>query len=249
MTQLQRIALVNASGGAIADGELARVTPDFQVHIDEHLLPAWIAHGAIPTTLEFMSFDDFKKYTTTEFMPIFFNRHSTDPDALGFHTEEGQRIYGRVFVGDCIRYNISYTVDGTHEIDELICDPHANRGYKMPDGRIAALEVSDAVEADQCGYRCGPGQTLVSDFVYPAYFSAEQGAKYDHRELLKHYCDGTQASLYDGGYMSISTAGEWGQITKDDRAMLRSARSMRTGWRRRMRASVGVPTNLLNAAA
>jgi hypothetical protein len=145
--------------------------------------------------------------------PIFLNRHSQEAGDLGWHTREGVRVYGRVFVGDCLRFGIEVSADISHEMVETQLDPTAERTYRMDDGTLAALEAADAVEADASGYR--DGGVLLSNWVTPDYFSNRQGlaSSYDRCGMLRAPCP----ALLPGGYMDIYAGGKWStrQLDRD----------------------------------
>lgn len=235
--------IINASD-ILTDDVVAAKIPAFQKQYDEHFLPPWADHGAIELVLNFMGFKDFIANGPAKIgdaMSFYLNRHSVDPGDLGWHTQEGKKIYGRVFVGDCMRYGIDWGTDLTHELLETGADPEATRSYQMPDGRYAALEVCDAVEADAQAYIVDG--VLVSNFVLPTYFSKLVGAKYDYGGHLTEPCP----SLTPGGYMSILQNNKWQQVSKERTDGLLGRRAMRpAGWRRTTRNRVGPPIMLFD---
>src|ERR1051326_1342128 len=102
------IVIINASN-VLTDDQVRAVLPAMQKQIDRDFLPIW-GKEAVAARLEFLPWSR-RAETPAGAWPIYLNRHSSDPGALGWHTDEGQKIFGRVFVGDCIRYGISWTVD------------------------------------------------------------------------------------------------------------------------------------------
>lgn len=141
--------------------------------------------------------------------PIFLNKHSKDAGDAGWHTKEGSRVYGRVFVGDCLLAGIQVSSDLSHEVVETQLDPTADKTYKMGDGRLAALESADAVEADASGYY--EDGVLLSNYVLPDYFSDREDGKYDRQGYLKEPCP----ALLPGGYMDISRGSAWETVQMD----------------------------------
>ncbi len=207
----QLMPIVNASG-ILTEREVRAAIPALQVQIDRDFLPAW-RDQATPVELSFLPIEEIPNIPADAW-PIFLNRHSQDPGALGWHTDEA-KIYGRVFVGDCKAFGISWTVDLSHEILETLVDPTAQKVWRMPDGRFAALEVCDAVEADALGYAVSDGQggtIMCSDFVLPAYFGADTSRPFDHQRMLAAGCP----ELTPGGYMSVCDAnGQWTLLQAD----------------------------------
>ena len=91
--------------------------------------------------------------------------------ALGYHelTSHGTPL-GKVFAGLDIQCGGSWTVTLSHELLEMLADPWINWCAQGSDGKVYALEVCDAVEADELGYQIDG--VLVSDFITPAWFRA-----------------------------------------------------------------------------
>ena len=72
--------------------------------------------------------------------------------ALGYHelTSRGTPL-GKVFAGLDLQSGGSWTVTLSHELLEVLADPWINWCARGSDGKIYALEVCDAVEADRLG--------------------------------------------------------------------------------------------------
>src|SRR5260221_5942982 len=164
----QKIAMVNASN-AVGNAEFPPVLVAIQNQIDRDFLPEW-GNLAIPARLKFYSWAQFSN-VPPEAWPIFINRHSIDPGALAWHTDDNRQIYGRVFAGDCRLYNLLLSVTLSHEILEMMVNPDASKAYKMADGRMIAYEVCDPVQADELSYEKDGSGVKVSNFVLPSYFS------------------------------------------------------------------------------
>jgi hypothetical protein len=128
------IVIVNASP-VLSDAEAAAIVPALQVWDDTMLAPAW---GFDKCTYTFMPRHQLPAPGDTRW-PVFLNRHSLDATALGWHDDQSTQIFGRVFVGDCIQYGISWTVDCSHEVAEMRGDPTNNKTWTMPDGRLAMM--------------------------------------------------------------------------------------------------------------
>jgi hypothetical protein len=202
------IVLVQASR-ILTDAQVVSVLPSLQKWDDDYLRPAWSLDAA---RYGFATMADFQAGKTTGAWPIFINNHSRDPGALGFHsqTPDGQP-FGRVFVGDCLRYGISWTVDLSHEAGEMREDPTIDNFFTMADGRIVMREVGDAVEADENGIMVDG--LLMTDFVMPNYFSTQMppgsGVQFDYQRKLHGPCP----ALTPGGYMGVFEGGQWTQVT------------------------------------
>jgi hypothetical protein len=153
---------------------------------------------------------------------------SDQADALGYHDVSANGTpLGKVFAKSCLDDHVSWSVDLSHELLEMLADPDINLCAEGADGRIRALEVCDAVEDDSLGYEING--VLVSDFVMPAWFSTAQGpGPFDFGKKLQQPFE-----LGRGGYISIMQAGNWTQINADERAARK--RPMQRGSRRERR--------------
>lgn len=228
---MQNVIIVNAST-LLNDDQVRPAIPALQTQVDRDFLPAWKGR-ATQVELSFAAAKDIRRLPSDAWA-IYLNRHSNDPGALGWHDDESGRIFSRVFVGDCIRDHLDWRVTLSHELLEMILDPDIKRVWQMPDGRLAALEACDAVEADELAYQ--PAYDIagfkVSDFVLPAYFSTGSGP-YDFRNALTAPCP----ALTPGGYMSIAdSSGNWTQIQADRADGQPGARARNRGHRRLARA-------------
>jgi len=134
-----------------------------------------------------------------------------DPDqagALGYHEMSSRGTpLGKVFAGLDMRLGTSWTVTLSHELLEMLADPWINWCAQSREGKIYALEVCDAVEADESGYEIDG--VLLSDFVTPAWFEPTEANRMDFKQRVSHTLE-----LARGGYMSILDAAKgWTQVT------------------------------------
>ncbi len=232
---MRELIVVNACT-ILRDREVKAKIGPLRHQIQEHFIPVWRDH-LVETDIKvrFAPMSEIPDLAGDTW-PIFLNRHSDDEGALGWHDDDPSqniRTYSRVFVGDCIRYGLDWGITLSHEALELILDPDIQRVWKMPKGRLAALEACDAVESDKFGYRVGKHK--MSDFVLPAYFSADKAGPFDWRKKLKGPCP----MLTEGGYMSITDAhGNWTEIYADRRDGMLGRRALMHGFRRQMRARI-----------
>jgi hypothetical protein len=116
---------------------------------------------------------------------------------------------GKVFAGLDIQSGSSWTVTLSHELLEMLGDPWINWCAEASDGKIYALEVCDAVEADELGYQING--VLVSDFITPSWFEPTKADRVDFKRRLSKSLD-----LARGGYVSVlDLASGWTQITAE----------------------------------
>lgn len=230
---MPRIVIVNASH-VLTDAEVQAVVAPLQKADDTLLRPAW---NLDPATYEFMPWQAFPwpeyRSAPEEMWPLFVNNHSTDPGALGWHTDQAQldRVFGRVFAGDCVRYGISWTVDLSHEAFEMRVDPRTDRVQVLPDGRTALMESCDPVEDDL--QAIDVDGVKITNFVLPSYFN--QGPRpWDYGQRLTGPCP----TLTAGGYQELLVNGQWTQVTAmhlGGPASYRSQRFHRSERARRLR--------------
>jgi hypothetical protein len=92
-------------------------------------------------------------------------------------------------------------VDGYVEprLLEMLADPWINWCAQGSDGKIYALEVCDAVEAERLEYEIDG--VLVSDFITPSGFEPPQAARIDFKQRI-----GKSLELAAGGYISVLNA-------------------------------------------
>jgi hypothetical protein len=155
--------------------------------------------------------------------------------ALGYHelTSRGTPL-GKVFAELDLQSGGSWTVTLSHELLEMLADPWINWCAQGSDGKMYALEVCDAVEADKLGYVIDG--VLVSDFVTPSWFEPTQADRVDFKRRITKPLE-----LASEGYISVLDAdGRWTQIAAQAEAAgvipsgsRRQRRNMdKTGWRK-----------------
>ena len=233
---LAEIVIVNKST-VLTDAEITAVLPAIQAQVDEDFMPIWHARAKL-------SFVGAGHHVARDDWPLYIMDHTNQPGALGYHQDSHGRVSGRVFAADDKTYGVSWTVDLTHELLEMLADPTTNTIIEMPDGRSCLQEVCDAVEDDAVAYT--KNGVLVSNFVLPSYFYKGEGHKYDFRGKLH----GPAPALTPGGYLGIydPATGQWTQVTAhlaDGRTSPRSRRHGRTEWH----ASESAHKPFLQAAA
>src|SRR5215470_4975351 len=166
-----KVAVINAST-VLTDAQVQAVVPALQTQVHSHFAPAW----GIDADLTFVP-KTTKPASGAWWLVILDN--SDQAGALGYHdvTTEGLPL-GKVFAGTDLQYGVQWTITASHELLEMLADPDIDLTvFVQPDnksGRIYAYEVCDACEADNYGYAIDG--TMVSDFVYPAWFESFRAA-------------------------------------------------------------------------
>ena len=205
------IAVMNAST-VLTDAQVQAIIPALQIQVNRDFAPAWgqdanlafFAQGAAPSGSWWLSAFD----------------NSDQAGALGYHdlTTEGLPL-GKFFAGTDIQGGTQWTVTASHELLEMLADPDVNLcGYSQDSNNntiFYAYEVCDACEGDQFGYSINA--TLVSDFVYPAWFESfhQPGStQFDYQNKVQK-----PFQLLAGGYISTldpTSNNGWTQSVSQD---------------------------------
>jgi hypothetical protein len=170
---------------------------------------------ALPAArLDFISLSAWQVAPNAFPAPVFLNRHSTDPLALGFHATMNGKPYGRSFAGDDLLDRISPWVTLSHEVGEIIINGMIDKFFTDRLGNRYPMEDMDAVEDDI--------QAIVIDNIpfsnqcLPSYWDDRTahapGTKFDYQGRLSGPCP----ALTPGGYLGVLRHGaaSWTQITE-----------------------------------
>jgi hypothetical protein len=211
-----QVAVVNAST-VLSDNDVQTALPALQTQVHRDFAPAWgidadltfVPKGAqpLPTAWQLVILDN-----------------SDQAGALGYHDVTAQGLpLGKVFAGTDRQYGLQWTVTASHELLEMLADPEINLTvFVQPTasrGTLYAYEVCDACEADEFGYRIN--NTLVSDFVYPAWFETFRQPGSTQFDYGKHIQK--PLALLPGGYIGVFdvTRGTgWHQLTAEEGPVL-----------------------------
>lgn len=203
-----KISIINEST-AVNDNEVSAATADLQTQVSRDFAAAW----GIDADLTFVP-SGSQPADGTWWLSILDN--ADQAGALGYHdtTNEGLPL-GKVFAATDKEFGAHWTVTASHELLEMLRDPDINLTALVQENdttvKLYAYEVADACEADTYGYTIG--NTLVSDFVYPAWFESfsPAGTKLDQQgQIHKPF------EILPGGYISvldITSSTGWQQVT------------------------------------
>ena len=209
-----KIAVLNAST-VLKDAEIRKAVPALQSQVHRDFAPAW----GVDAGLTFLP-KGSNPPADAWWLGILDN--SDQAGALGYHdlTDQGLPL-GKVFAGTDMQDGLEWTVTASHELLEMLVDPDINLAayVEQPNGgmRLYAYEVCDPCEADEIGYQLDG--TLVSDFVYPAWFESFRkpgSTQFDRQNRITE-----PFQLLSSGYISIfdcPSGNGWTQITGDRKA-------------------------------
>ena len=225
-----RVAVINAST-VLTDDQVQAAVPALQTQVHRDFAPVW----GIDADLSFVASG---AQPDPGLWWVIILDNSDQAGALGYHdvTDQGLPL-GKVFAGTDLQYGNQWTITTSHELLEMLADPEINLTvFVQPSeraGTLYAYEVCDACEADGLGYDIGG--TLVSDFVYPAWFESSRqpgSTQFDYANRIQ-----APLQLLPGGYIGafdVTTGTGWHQITAQGAALTYSMRP-RVGSRRERR--------------
>ena len=221
------IAITNAST-CLTDAQVKAVLPALQKQVSNDFKAYWEQD----CTLAFLPKD---QPLAQGWWQIAVADTPDQAGALGYHelTSTGTPL-GKVFAKLDLTIGSSWTVTLSHELLEMLADPWINWCAIGNDNTIYALEVCDAVEADELGYKID--EVLVSDFVTPAWFEPTQADRLDFNQHLTKELElarGGYISIYDpsSGWTQVDAHGEAGpRITPGSRRQRRKL--IRPAWRK-----------------
>jgi hypothetical protein len=218
------IAITNAST-CLTDAQVEAVLPALQKQVSDDFKAYW----DLDCTLAFLA---NSQSLTHGFWQIVIIDNPDQAGALGYHemTSAGTPL-GKVFAKLDLDSGSSWTATLSHELLEMLADPWINWCAVGNDSRIYALEVCDAVEDDNLGYRIDG--VLVSDFITPAWFEPTDSDRIDFKQHLSK-----QLELARGGYIStLDPSTGWTQMTAKGEGGPRMAPGSRRQRRKLIRAA------------
>jgi hypothetical protein len=230
-----RVAVINSST-VLSDAQIQAAIAALQTQVHRDFAPAW----GIDADLTFVPKGGTPAAGAWWLTVL---DDSDQAGALGYHetTNEGLPL-GKVFAKTAAQDGVAWTATASHELLEMLADPEINLTvFVQPTsntGTLYAYEVCDACEADQYGYSIGA--TLVSDFVYPAWFESSRAAGSTQFDFGKHLQQ-PLPQLLPGGYIGAFDVGSgsgWHQVTAMRTENLKGARRVQApkGSRRDRRA-------------
>lgn len=194
------IAITNAST-CLSNAQIEAALPALQKQVSNDFKAYW----ELDCTLEFVPQG---QQLTLGWWQIAILDNPDQAGALGYHemSSTGTPL-GKVFAKLDIESGASWTATLSHELLEMLADPWINWCAVGSDSKIYALEVCDAVEADELAYEIDG--VLVSDFVTPAWFEPTLADYVDFKQRISK-----QLELARGGYISVyDPASGWTQMT------------------------------------
>jgi hypothetical protein len=154
------IAITNVST-CLSDGQVEAAIPALQRQVSLDFKAYW----EVDCELTFLPSEE---PLTEGWWQISVTDNPDQAGALGYHelSSRGTPL-GKVFAALDLQSGGSWTVTLSHELLEMLADPWINWCAQGSDAKIYALEVCDAVEADELGYKID--EVLVSDFITPSW--------------------------------------------------------------------------------
>jgi hypothetical protein len=218
------IAVINKST-LVTDTDVDLMCRAIQTQMNLHLIPAWNLQAI--TVKFYSSLDKVPSYGWLVTMLD----ESTVAGALGYHSEDNDKIDGFIFCkpvldnAGVVLYdpanpqNVSISSVLSHEVCEMVGDRFANfwaDGPAIKQGSEYALELADPVEGDS--YEIDVVDTTtkavtkvsVSNFIFPAWFNTQStklNLPFDYlKKLTKAF------SMTKGGYLIVRKSGTVSQV-------------------------------------
>jgi hypothetical protein len=221
-----QLAVTNKST-VTPDATVQAMIADLETQLNRDLSPVWGTDTFKLTWVARTATPD------PEAWQLAFVDDSTQAGTLAYHdlTPAGEPL-ALVFCRTLIADKASVSVAASHELCEMAVDPTLNLAAQSPTGQFWAYEVCDPCEDDSYGYRIG--NTLVSDFVTPNWFSPQtpDGTTFSFRGNVKR-----PFAVLPGGYAQwFNPRKGWVQVTGHAAARTAKANPERGSRReRRMR--------------
>lgn len=201
---MTKLAIINDPDSGASDAEVMRWCVAVSYQLANEFFDAW---GIAGVELRFIGPGD--KPAPDEWW-VTCLANSDEAGALAYHdlTPHGMPL-AKVFVGTMLKDGVSASVGFDHEILEMLADPNIQLEARHANGDSYPLENCDPVEADECGYKAANG-VLLSDFVYPSWFSSQGNAPFDYKGHLT-----APFTLASGGYAMVVRNGNYVQLNGD----------------------------------
>ena len=193
------VAVMNASS-VVAERDVKALVPVLQTQVRRDFAPVW----GIDATVVYVK-PRAEPPKGAWWLTVLDDAHQAG--VLGFHemTKEGLPM-GKVYARTSLKSGGTWTSTASHELLEMLADPWINWCAQGSDGKVYALEVCDAVEADGLGYEIEG--VLVSDFITPSWFEPTEADRVDFKQRIAKPLE-----LASGGYISVLNAsGGWTQV-------------------------------------
>jgi len=191
-----RVALLNRST-SMTDIELQSAVSALQTQVHRDFAPIW----GIDADLTFVP--NPSKPPSASWWLVFLDT-SDQAGALGYRdlTPEGLPM-AKVFVKSALETNNAWTVTASHVLLEMLANPRLNLTVfvqtAQKKGTLYPHEVCNPCGADRLGYRIGG--TLVSDFVFPAWFENFRKRGSTQFDYCKHIS--RPFEILSGGYATV----------------------------------------------
>jgi len=211
------VAIINRSH-VLRDDVVRAAVPAFQKQVTRDFAPAW----GIDAELRFVAHRETPPGSSWWVVIL---DNSDQAGQLACHDLTAAHLpLGKVFAGTDDVYKHTWSVSASHELLEMLVDPWINLTvFWQPEDKTGELyayayEICDPVESDQWGYKIDG--TLVSDFVYPAWFdyNSPPGTQLDYRRHMNRPLEPLAGGYI--GVFDVSGGTGWHQktaVASDDR--------------------------------
>lgn len=181
--------------------ELARIAPGLQAQLREDFAPAW-GSGSQDVVLGVVMTSAAAYAAGYCQIQLHADAPADEQEALAIHSNDGAgRPIAHAYRKLLEQYNTSLSSAVSHELLEASADPNCTRTTTLPDKRVVAVEIADAVEGDLYTKMSTPNAPVVevSNFSLPSNFAiGSTAAPFDFLKLTK-----TIFEVRPGGYAQV----------------------------------------------
>lgn len=201
--QTPLIAVVRESN-VITDALVKALIPALQTQIVRDFVPRWGGAGG-----QLMFFRSRLQAPKGAYL-INLLDNTDQAEALGYHDLDHLGVpYSNVYVADCLRFGLNWSVTVSHELLEMVADPYIDQTVKVvhPNGDVYeyAKEVCDAPEDDIYAYPIHGH--MMSAFMTPAWFDPTAAGPYSFPPVIEK-----PLQILRGGYIGLRiNDGDWTQ--------------------------------------
>ncbi len=188
LLQAQTIAIINRTTN-VSDTTLKNVMNAVAQQVHNEYKAKW----AKDATFVFVG---KSQSTSSSYWNVYIDQTKGD-----YHTTTSGAVGSGTPVAYCHVKGVStdyWTNTISHEVMEMRTDPLIDQVVTMPNGTKINVEVCDACETNDQGYRIN--NVLMSDFVYPSWFTSTGSAPYDYRGLIS-----APFQILSGGYLPTTS--------------------------------------------
>ena len=205
-----RVAVINDSK-TVKEDEVKAAVSALQTQIHEHFAPIW------GTDAELTLVSKNSAPPPASWQVVIRDESAYDAPSWHWLTSEGLPL-AEVFVKKARELNLPWTLAASHELLEMLANPvtklaYFREGADIRKGILFNLQVCDPCRSTEFAYNING--TLVSDFVFPAWFESvakPEAGKFDYGNHIKapfQILPGGKAYIFE-----VRSGSNWHYVSK-----------------------------------